>query len=169
MSGHLIFLSCSMIRADFEIVFSLLILGYYVYTFIVRNKEKKNAPEPQAETTAPGKKKKSFLEEFLEELEKQQNANQPKPELPVPEPMVQKMNPQKPAKPKKSVPPKMEPVSAWPSPEMEGGLTTMPSTIAEEGKSVSQKRKHVNKIVIGNTVLSPKDAVLAQVLFDRKF
>lgn len=158
-----------MIRADFEIVFSLLILGYYVYTFIAKNKEKKNAPQPQAETATPGKKKKTFLEEFLEELEKQQNANQPKTELPAPEPVLQKRNPNTPPKPKQSSAPKREPVTAWSSPEMEGGLTTMTSAFAAEEKPVSQKRKHINKIVLGNTVLSPKDAVLAQMLFDRRF
>lgn len=156
-----------MIRAEFEFLFSLLILGYYAYTFISKNREKKT--EPQVETVEPGKKKKTFMEEFLEELEKQQNANPPKPEAPLPEPVMQKRNTNKPPKPKKTAPSKREPMPEWSSPEMEGGLTTLTSTIASEEMPVSQKRKHAAKIVLGNSVLSPKDAVVAQLLFERRF
>jgi hypothetical protein len=156
-----------MIRADFEIVFSLLIVGYYVYTFIAKNREKKSAP--QTDSTPPGKKKKTFLDDFLEELEKQQKANMPKTEVPVPEPVMQRRNPNSSPKPKKAAAPRKEPVAQWFSPEMEGGLTTMTSTFASEEQPVLQKKKHAGKIVFGSTVLSPKDAIVAQLLFERRF
>lgn len=160
------FISCSMIKADFEYIYVILLVGYYLYKAF---KGKKDDDEVPAGET---KKKKSVLEELMEELERQQKADLPKPEpapapVPVPSATVKKKSP-----PKRVVEPMPE-LLAYEQSYKSDFVHMESQMVSQIENNEIQVAKPVRKkpagIRLGSTVLSPKDAIVAQVLFERKF
>lgn len=149
-------------EAGFEYVYLLLIVGYYLYKAFAGKKDE--APQASESAAPPRKKKKSFLEEILEQIEQQNQ--QPKAPAPVDSfPEYRELEHERTYEPARTTlqpPPKPQAEVAQKRVEHQG-------VILPKEKKVAQVKKQRRTITLGSSVLSPKDAVVAQVLFERKF
>lgn len=157
-----------MIKADFEYVYVVLLIGYYLYKAFKGKKEDEEVPT----TGEQKKKKKSVLEELMEELERQQKANMPKPApaptpAPVPTATAQRKSP--PKRPVEPMPELLAYEQSYQSDFVQMESKMVSELVDNDIKVVKPARKKAAGIRLGSTVISPKDAIVAQVLFERKF
>lgn len=156
-------------EAGFEYIYIVLVVGYYIYKAVAaRKKEQEQTPIPTSTTSRP-KKKKSFLDDLLEQIENE-GKKQTTPTAPKPAPVAKKKNRARPVDVIKEMPETVfSPYDQTYSfdANSEGGslVETNPSTIKVSEQPVKKK----TSIKIGSSVLSPRDAIVAQVVFDRKF
>jgi hypothetical protein len=169
-------------EAGIEYIYLLLVVGYYIYKAVAGNKSKQ-VPEVDTEVSHPPKKKKSFLEEILEQIE-QQNKPSSKPSTPTPTYESQRDirdTAQSEVRQQRAEQERQEdaqnPYAQRPARSVVVTAVNKPSAPQKkprtEIKRVETEVKHVAarkaSIRLGGTVLSPKDAVVAQVLFERRF
>lgn len=144
-----------------EYLYILGIVGYYLYKAYSNSKkkqEKNNLPDSEYNTPVPPKKKKGLFDEILEEIEKAQREQTPKP-VPVPEVKTVQKQQNKPAK--KTVPQLEIPRMAA---NLEGERTTPDNFFAmEETAKVKEDRN------FAGMKMSPKEALKAQIILERKF
>lgn len=166
-------------NASFEYVYLLLIVGYYLYKAFA-SKKQQDIPE----SAVPPQKKKTFLEELLEQIEQQ---NQPKPapkRVPtsyetahdsreVVQNTARDHRAQQERKEDSMNPYAQRPVVRSAEPKIREAVVAASHKQKVEGKmaDIFEETTVTNKskIRLGNTVLSPKDAVVAQILFERRF
>lgn len=151
-----------------EYLYIVGIIGYYLYKAYSGSKKKQeenNLPDSGYETSSPPKKKKGLFDEILEEIERAQREQAPKP-TPAPQtvviPEVKKTAPKQQNKPfPKSVP-------QWETPQMaahlEGERTTSDNIFSLEGTGKIKRERGFARMK-----MSPKEALKAQIILERKF
>lgn len=139
-----------------EYIYILAIVGYYAYKFFFKkDKQDENVPE----VTQPKKKSKNIFEEILQEIEKaskQMEAPKPKPKTAAPI-----------AKKREKI--KYQPISMPESKSSfsiyeEGQASTIIEVPQQEVNTVPKKPKKFGKMN-----MSPKEALIAQIILEKKF
>lgn len=144
-------------------IYILLVVGYYLYKAYASNKKKQMenaAPFPEQSTTQ-NPSKKGFFDEILEELEKAQKSQQPATSTPPASVVQQKSTPKKVTKTVYE-PTILEQTNF--SPEEEGQRITVDTPTDMEDK----KDKKWSRGFAGMK-MSPKEALKAQIILERKF
>lgn len=144
-------------------IYIVLIVGYYLYKAYAANKKKQmeNAEPFPKQSTTQHPSKKGFFDTILEEIEKAQEAQQQTPK-PNPAPVVTAPK-SKPIKTKKAL---AEPMIFEQTSfliEEEGQRVTADSPIFSEEKKVKKSKG------FGGMNMSPKEALKAQIILERKF
>jgi hypothetical protein len=165
-------------NAGFEYIYLILIVGYYLYKAF-GPKKKVDVPT----STAPPQKKKTFLEEILEQIEEQ---NQPKPapkRVPqsyetahdsreVEQNTARDHRAQQERREDAKNPYAQRPTIKTAEPKMREAAVVTSGMRAESKKAEDAEEALTaskSNIRLGKTVLSPRDAVVAQILFERRF
>ncbi len=134
------------------------IIGYYLYKAYSSNKKKQENKMPDYGSQTPQKKKKGLFDEILEEIEKAQKAEQaPKPAT-VAETVQPKSNKKK--KPVAIIPQWEAPVMSI---ETEGQRVTADTPFFTEEPAVKKSGR------FAGMNMSPKEALKAQIILERKF
>lgn len=140
----------------------VLTIGYYLYKAFAKYKEEQsdvNLPAPTPAPTAQ-KKKKSFFDDILEEIEKAQKAQEQS--MNVPQQSMVKTQKAKKSKPNKHYSPNKLDIAPL-SPEQEGVRVTEDFTFEQVPATTIPKRG------FAGMKMSPKDALKAQIILERKF
>jgi hypothetical protein len=166
-------------NAGFEYIYLFLIVGYYLYKAFASKKQQDDIPD----STVPPQKKKTFLEEILEQIEQQ---NQPKPSpkrVPqsyetahdsreVEQNAARDHRAQQERKEDARNPYAQRPTIKNVEPKMREAAVATTGMRAESKKAEDAEEALTaskSNIRLGKTVLSPRDAVVAQILFERRF
>lgn len=150
-----------------EYLYIIGIIGYYLYQAYSKSKKDK-AKEVVAEAPSKTSKKKSFLEELLEEMDKKSGKPAPAP-VPKTTPLpVTKAEKKKPVKKVSSLDTIQDRIDSYVynDQQIAEGIR---STIDEVPPVLPDKDKAPSRFRLRGTDLSARDAVVAQVILERKF
>lgn|GEM_PF-3845373 len=153
-----------------EYLYIIGIIGYYLYQAYSKSKKDK-AKEVVAEAPPKTSKKKSFLEELLEEMDKMNKKSGKPAPAPVPKttPLpVTKAEKKKPVKKVSSLDTIQDRIDSYVynDQQIAEGIR---STIDEVSPVLPDKDKAPSRFRLRGTDLSARDAVVAQVIMERKF
>ncbi|MCO5230519.1 MAG: hypothetical protein M9958_05105 [Chitinophagales bacterium] len=138
-----------------EYIYILAIVGYYAYKFFFKKDKQDDVPE----VTQPKKKSKNIFEEILAEIEKaskQTEAPKPKPKAAVPTTKKKEKIKYQPI----TMPESISSFSIY----EEGQASTITEAPQQEAHTTIKKPKKFGKMN-----MSPKEALIAQIILEKKF